>query len=73
MKTAIEQLIDGLKKDEINSQYAMERVSIRNCIIFASSLLETEKQQIKRAFNIGGTEAYEQSSEDYYNSTFNNQ
>jgi hypothetical protein len=29
-----------------------------------------EKDQIKRAFNVGGTEAYEMSSDDYYNETF---
>lgn len=74
MKTVVTELIEVLKKDEINSQYAMERVSIRNCIIFATSLLENEKQQIIEAVTHGNRmefyDASETGGEQYYTSTF---
>lgn len=76
MKTSIQQLIIGLKIDEENAQYAMERVSIRNCIIFATSLLETEKQQIIDAVKYGQNNHSisitheEKMADNYYKETF---
>lgn len=71
MKTAMQKLIDNLEQDYIDAHYDMEKHQITTAINYAKELLEKEKQQIKRAFNVGGTEAYEQSSDDYYNETFN--
>lgn len=51
MKTAVEKICEYIQEDEQNSHYAMERASIRNCIIVAKSLLESEKQQIIKAYD----------------------
>ena len=55
MKTAIQELIESLKQDEISEQNTIGRICIRNCIILATSLLETEKQQIIKAAHHGVT------------------
>lgn len=64
-KTAMQQLIDFLEP-ELKMHDFLQLPAYEK----AKELLETEKYQIKRAFNVGGTEAYEMSSDDYYNDTF---
>jgi len=84
MKTAIEQICEYLQEDEENSNYAMERVAIRNCIIVAKSLLDTEKQQHEQtAINItnvlmdaldnpkGGKFSLEDEFNKYWDKTYN--
>lgn len=62
MKTAIQQLQEKL--------ISMGFLNIEETL---NPFLEIEKNQIRRAFNVGGRDAYEQSSEDYYNETFKNE
>ena len=72
MKTAIKELIESLKQDEISEQNTIGRICIRNCIILATSLLEKEKEQIINAAHHG---VYFENSpyknaEEYYSETF---
>lgn len=73
MKTALQEAIKDLKEDKQNSNYAMEKSAIQDCIIILSSYLEKEKQQIVDAYNDGqehGFNKFGSDAEKYYEETF---
>lgn len=84
-KTAMQILISQLKEklktnDEKQTESNMVAVycdgkgsGYNDAILVAIDLLQSEKQQIQLAYNIGYTQADEVSSEDYYNETFKQQ
>jgi len=71
MKTAIQELINSLVSDRDSEVSVIAKQAIQECIITATSYLETEKQQIIEAFgtccNCEGT-TFEGS--EYYKETF---
>lgn len=72
MKTAVQQIIEKFEYIQKNDCKTLPEVIFFDGVlaILETEFLKIEKDQIKRAFNVGGTEAYEQSSEDYYKETF---
>ena len=62
MKTGMQELIEQLEKTipEVKNGNAIDK----------AFWLEKEKQQIKQAYNIGGTQASDFSSEQYYNEKY---
>lgn len=63
-------LLEELRRREEREKGNDSGTAYMHASELADELLETEKQQIKRAFNVGGTDACEMSSDDYYNDTF---
>jgi len=77
MKTAIQELIKGLKDaKEICEAFGASKIELtifNSCISSASDLLEKEKQQIMEAFKDGiSTNINEETPEEYYNKYFGN-
>ena len=68
MKTALQELIEWMEKDLENG-----KKTIGNILEKSNELLEKEKEQILRAFELGMHEclAYDANSIKYYNQTYN--
>lgn len=76
MKTAITEGLEFLDKEikfitvHDSQEDKYYQAGLKHAYNIFKEKLTPEKDQIKRAFNVGGTEAYEISSDDYYNHTF---
>jgi CYTH domain-containing protein len=77
MKTAIQELIEKIQYSiDVQSGVSLTETQVNTLkavMLIAETLLEKEKEQILRAFDLGMHEclAYDTNSNNYYNQTYN--